>query len=53
MVCQLAGEIVVRALGLPWPGPVLGLVLLFVILLIRDHVPLVHRGPLNKIRLKA
>jgi putative effector of murein hydrolase LrgA (UPF0299 family) len=29
LVCQLAGEIVSRVLGLPVPGPVLGLVLLF------------------------
>jgi putative effector of murein hydrolase LrgA (UPF0299 family) len=30
--CQLAGEIVSRGLGLPVPGPVLGLILLFVLL---------------------
>jgi putative effector of murein hydrolase LrgA (UPF0299 family) len=29
LVCQLTGEIVSRVLGLPVPGPVLGLVLLF------------------------
>ncbi len=28
LVCQLAGEVAVRVLGLPVPGPVLGLVLL-------------------------
>ena len=28
--CQLAGEALARALGLPVPGPVVGLVLLFV-----------------------
>ena len=27
--CQLAGEVVVRALGVPFPGPVLGMGLLF------------------------
>lgn len=26
--CQLAGELLARATGLPWPGPVLGLLLL-------------------------
>ena len=29
LVCQLAGETAARALGLPVPGPVLGLLLLF------------------------
>ena len=28
MVCQLAGEVIARAVGLPIPGPVLGLLLL-------------------------
>jgi holin-like protein len=35
LLCQLAGELLTRALGLPVPGPVLGMVLLFVLLLIR------------------
>ncbi len=35
ILCQFAGEIVARALGLPLPGPVLGLVLLLVILIAR------------------
>ena len=30
LVCQLAGEVVSRSLGLPVPGPVLGLVLLVI-----------------------
>ena len=30
--CQLAGELLARALGLPWPGPVLGLALLMLLL---------------------
>ena len=30
--CQLVGETLARALGLPIPGPVLGLVLLFLVL---------------------
>jgi len=28
LVCQLAGEVLVRSLGVPFPGPVLGMVLL-------------------------
>jgi holin-like protein len=28
LLCQLAGEAFVRALGLPMPGPVIGLMLL-------------------------
>lgn len=39
LVCQLAGELVVTALGVPFPGPVLGLVLLFGLLVVRGHVP--------------
>jgi len=34
LVCQLAGETIARVLALPLPGPVVGLVLLVVILLI-------------------
>lgn len=37
--CQLAGEFAVRALGLPLPGPVLGLVLLLLFLIVRGSVP--------------
>ncbi len=35
LLCQLAGDLLARALHLPVPGPVIGLVLLFVTLLIR------------------
>jgi putative effector of murein hydrolase LrgA (UPF0299 family) len=38
--CQLAGEILVRLAHLPLPGPVLGLVLLFAILVVRGGPPL-------------
>ena len=38
LLCQLCGELVVRALVLPLPGPVLGMLLLFIILLIRGGV---------------
>ncbi|MDO6584938.1 CidA/LrgA family protein [Salipiger sp. 1_MG-2023] len=37
--CQLLGELLVGALALPIPGPVVGMVLMFVFLLIRGHVP--------------
>ena len=37
--CQLAGELIARALHLPVPGPVLGMVLLFAFLLVRGKIP--------------
>jgi putative effector of murein hydrolase LrgA (UPF0299 family) len=36
--CQLAGETVSRATGLPLPGPVLGMVLLLVLMAASDRV---------------
>jgi len=36
--CQLVGEVVVRATGAPVPGPVVGMVLLFAVLLVRRPV---------------
>jgi holin-like protein len=47
LLCQLAGEVFVRGLGLPMPGPVIGLMLLLGLLLARDHFPLLARGPLQ------
>ena len=38
LVYQLVGEIVVVALGLPIPGPVIGMALLFVTLVMRGQV---------------
>jgi holin-like protein len=38
-VCQLVGELAVGGLGLPVPGPVVGMVLLFGFLMLRGHVP--------------
>lgn len=35
LACQLAGEVATRALGLPVPGPVAGMVILFAALLLR------------------
>lgn len=37
--CQLAGEVLVIATGLPLPGPVIGMALLFAGLLIRGRIP--------------
>ncbi|MEW9919662.1 CidA/LrgA family protein [Marimonas sp. MJW-29] len=39
LLCQLAGEVIVGTLSLPIPGPVLGMVLLFLLLLARGEVP--------------
>jgi len=35
LLCQLVGELVVRTLDLPLPGPIVGLVLMLVVLLVR------------------
>ncbi len=37
--CQLAGEFLVSALDVPFPGPVAGMILLFVFLSVRGGVP--------------
>lgn len=47
LLCQLAGEIMVRGLALPVPGPVLGLLLLLVLLLARDRFKPLAIGPLR------
>lgn len=47
LICQLVGEIIVRGIGLPLPGPVIGLVLLLAILLLRDRYQMLARGPLR------
>ena len=39
LVCQLTGEVIVLATGIPLPGPVIGMALLFVGLLLRGEVP--------------
>jgi holin-like protein len=48
LLCQLAGEVIVRGLGLPMPGPVLGLVFLLLLLLARDRFAVLARGPLQQ-----
>jgi putative effector of murein hydrolase LrgA (UPF0299 family) len=47
LLCQLAGEAFVRGLGLPMPGPVVGLMILLVLLLARDRFAVLARGPLQ------
>jgi len=47
LLCQLAGEAFVRGLSLPMPGPVVGLMLLLVLLMLRDRFTILARGPLQ------
>lgn len=46
LVFQLAGEVIARGLGLPVPGPVIGMALLFLALLLRG-------GPSENVRQTA
>jgi holin-like protein len=39
LCCQLAGELLVTAIGLPVPGPVCGMAMMFTGLLVRGGVP--------------
>ncbi len=39
LVSQLAGEIIVRVVSLPIPGPVVGMILLFAVMLARMPLP--------------
>ncbi|MFK4581523.1 CidA/LrgA family protein [Bradyrhizobium ottawaense] len=47
LLCQLVGEAIVRGVGLPMPGPVLGMAFLLLLLLTRDHFTALRRGPLQ------
>jgi putative effector of murein hydrolase LrgA (UPF0299 family) len=47
LLCQLIGEVIVRGLNLPMPGPVLGLLFLLLLLLARDRFVVLGRGPLR------
>jgi holin-like protein len=47
LLCQLAGEVIVRGLNLPMPGPVVGLLFLLLLLLARDRFAILARGPLK------
>ena len=48
LVCQLIGEVLVRGLPLPLPGPVIGMALLFALLILRDQYAGLARGPLSE-----
>jgi holin-like protein len=48
LLCQLAGEVIVRGLALPLPGPVVGLLFLLLLLLGRDRLKALARGPLQQ-----
>ncbi len=39
LVCQLAGEVLVRLTGLPLPGPVAGMVILLAGLMVKGGIP--------------
>src|ERR1700722_9232388 len=43
LLCQLAGEALVHGIGVPIPGPIIGLMLL----LLRDRFAVLARGPLQ------
>ena len=47
LLCQLIGEVIVRGLNWPMPGPVLGLMFLLLLLLARDRFALLASGPLR------
>ena len=47
LLCQLGGEVIVRGLVLPMPGPVVGHMLLLLLLLARDRFAALARGPLQ------
>lgn len=53
LVCQLTGEAVARLFGLPVPGPVIGMALLFAILLRRGGAALVDLGATADALLRA
>lgn len=53
LCCQLAGEAIARGLALPIPGPVIGLLLLFLLLLLRDRMTPIAVGPLRDSRVET
>jgi holin-like protein len=51
LACQLAGEVIARGLGLPIPGPVIGIVLLLILLALQARfksVKSAETGPVAK-----
>lgn len=53
LCCQLAGEAVARGLSLPIPGPVIGLIVLFGLLVLRDRAAPIAVGPLRDGRVET
>ena len=49
LVCQLLGEIITRLTGLPVPGPVIGMVILFCGLLLKQRLPTELEGTANSL----
>ncbi|MBU0602718.1 MAG: CidA/LrgA family protein [Gammaproteobacteria bacterium] len=47
LLFQLAGEVLVQWFGLPVPGPVLGMLLLFIVLIVRGGAPAALRDTAN------
>ncbi|MCK7474020.1 MAG: CidA/LrgA family protein [Rhodopseudomonas palustris] len=47
LLCQLIGEGLARGFALPLPGPVIGLALLVLLLLLRDQFSILEFGPLR------
>ncbi|MCW8914925.1 MAG: CidA/LrgA family protein [Magnetovibrio sp.] len=39
LVCQLLGEVISKGLGLPLPGPVVGMAILFISLVLKGGLP--------------
>lgn len=53
LACQLGGDIVAGAFALPVPGPVIGIVLLLVVMLIARYLPKGERGAGRQIETAA
>ncbi len=49
LVCQLLGEIITRLTGLPVPGPVIGMLILFCGLLLKQRLPTELEGAANSL----
>ena len=53
LLCQLAGEAVAHGTGWPLPGPVLGMAILLLLLLLRDTLPGLVPAALREARVEA
>lgn len=53
LACQLAGDVIARTLALPVPGPVIGIVLLLVIMVIARYLPKGERSAGGQIETAA